>query len=117
MTDVDIVIELQFPVLFLGEVEIYDEHRTALDEALGFLDVFLEGCTFAAGNTLTIADCSLIASISSIQAVGWDLTPYANVSAWVSRCALEIPDFQEANAKGAEAFGKAVRSKLAPGQI
>lgn len=53
-------------MLFLGEVEIYDEHKTALDEALGFLDVFLEGNDFAAGNKLTIADCSLAATVSSI---------------------------------------------------
>lgn len=45
---------------------IYDEHRTALDEALGFLDVFLEGQNFACGDKITIADCALAATVSSI---------------------------------------------------
>lgn len=45
------------------------------------------------------------------------MSPYGNVSTWMARCALEIPDYQESNQKGAELFGKAVRSKLAPGQI
>ncbi|KAF2897271.1 hypothetical protein ILUMI_08911 [Ignelater luminosus] len=106
-----------FPILFLGEIEIYDEHKTNLDEALGFLDIFLEGNNFVCGDKLTIADCSLVASVSSIAAVGWDLTPYANVNAWVSRCALEIPGYAEANQAGADQFGKAVRSKLSPGQL
>jgi glutathione S-transferase len=125
----------QFPVLFLGEEEILDEHKTSLDEALGFLDVFLDGSNFAAGKDLTVADCSLVASISSIvvscgdsrrktvknanrlKAVGWDITPYANVAAWLARCALTIPDYAAANQAGADQFGKTVRSKLAPGQI
>ncbi|KAI7815277.1 glutathione S-transferase [Rhyzopertha dominica] len=106
-----------FPVLFLGEIEIPDELKGPLDEALGFLDVFLEGNDFVCGNKLTVADCSLVASVSSIAAVGWNITPYANVRAWVARCELAIPDYIEANQKGAEQFGKAVRSKLAPGQL
>lgn len=53
-------------MLFLGEEEILDEHKTSLDEALGFLDIFLEGNDFVAGNKLTAADCSLVASVSSI---------------------------------------------------
>jgi len=106
-----------FPVLFLGEVEIYDEHKTAMDEALGFLDVFLEGNDFVCGDKLTIADCSLVSSVSSIAAVGWNISPYSNVKSWVSRCALEIPDYAQANQAGADQFGKAVCSKLSPGQI
>ncbi|KAG5890147.1 hypothetical protein JTB14_010165 [Gonioctena quinquepunctata] len=53
-----------FPVLFLGENEVLDEYKGPLEEALGFLDVFLEGNDFVCGKNLTIADCSLIASVS-----------------------------------------------------
>nr|WET52671.1 glutathione S-transferase [Phaedon brassicae]WET52796.1 glutathione S-transferase [Phaedon brassicae] len=106
-----------FPVLFLGEDIIPDEHKGPLEEALGFLDVFLEGNNFVCGNNLTIADCSLVASVSSIAAVGWDLSAYSNVVTWVARCAIAIPNYEESNQKGAEEFGKAVRSKLAPGQL
>ncbi|XP_019868564.1 glutathione S-transferase 1 [Aethina tumida] len=109
--------QICFPVLFLGENQIYDEHKQSLEEALGFLDVFLQDNDFVAGSNLTIADCSLVASVSTIVAIGWDISPYSNVAAWVSRCALAIPGYAEANQEGAEAFGKAVRSKLAAGQI
>ncbi|XP_018568551.1 glutathione S-transferase 1 [Anoplophora glabripennis] len=106
-----------FPVLFLGEDQIYDEHKAPLEEALGFLDVFLEGNEFVTGNKLTVADCSLVASTSSIAAIGWDLSPYSNVAAWVARCSLAIPGYAEFNQTGADEFGKLVRSKLAPGQL
>ncbi|CAG9860483.1 unnamed protein product [Phyllotreta striolata] len=109
--------QICFPVLFLGQDEVFDEHRAQLEEALGFLDVFLEGNDFVTGKNLTIADCCLAASISTIVAVGWDISPYSNVFNWMARCSLAIPDYAEANQKGADAYGKAVRSKLAPGQI
>ncbi|GJQ66646.1 hypothetical protein Trydic_g4615 [Trypoxylus dichotomus] len=101
-----------FPVLYLGEIEIPDELRAPLDEALGFLDVFLEGNNFVTGNTVTIADYALAASVSSIVAVGWDVSPYANVSSWLTKCALDIPNYAEINQKGADEFGKAVRSNI-----
>lgn len=49
--------------------------------------------------------------------MGWNIVPYGNVSSWLAKCALAIPDYAEANQKGAEEFGKAVRSKMAPGQL
>nr|QWJ89644.1 glutathione S-transferase d2 [Sitophilus zeamais] len=106
-----------FPVLFLGEDTILDEHKQPLEEALGFLDVFLEGNNFVTGDKLTVADCCLVASVSSIVAVGWDISAYNNVKNWVARCALAIPGYSEANQAGADEFGKLVRSKLAPGQL
>ncbi|VEN60652.1 unnamed protein product [Callosobruchus maculatus] len=106
-----------FPVLFQGLDIIPDEVKLPLEEALGFLDVFLQGQNFVTGNHLTIADCSLAASVSSIAAVGWNIAPYSNVAAWLGRCALEIPDYHKSNQEGAEAFGKAVKAKLAPGQL
>ncbi|KAK4885104.1 hypothetical protein RN001_001375 [Aquatica leii] len=106
-----------FPIIYQDEVEIYDEHKAPVDEALGFLDVFLEGNDFVCGDKLTIADCSLAASVSTVAAIGWDITPYANVHSWLSRCALEIPNYAEANQKGAEEFGKIIKSKLASGHL
>jgi len=109
--------KIAYPVLFQGEDQVYEEHKTALDEALGFLDVFLEGNNFVAGDKLTIADCCLAATVSSIAAIGWSIEPYANVSNWISRCALEIPDYANANQAGADMYGKAFKKNVAPGQL
>lgn len=59
-------IDLQFPILFLGEDEIHDEKKTPLEEALGFLDIFLDGNLYVCGQNLTIADCSLAATVSTM---------------------------------------------------
>lgn len=104
-------------MLFLGEDQIYYEHRQELEEAIGFLDVFLEGNDFVCGNHLTIADCCLIASISSIVAIGWDITAYKNIISWIVKCEATIPDYAKANQEGADKFGSMVRAKLAPGQL
>lgn len=106
-----------FPVLFLGEIEVEESKKSSLEEAIGFLDIFLDENDFVTGNTLTIADISIAASLSSIIAVGWDVTAYANVAKWFAKCTLEIPGYMEINDAGAQQFGKAVKSKLAPGQI
>lgn len=58
----------------------------------------------------------VIRSNYDFQAVGWNVSPYTNVAGWLARCALAIPGYEE-NLAGAEQFGKAVKSKLAPGQI
>lgn len=106
-----------FPVLFLGEDTIEEEKKINLEEALGFLDVFIGENNFTCGNNLTIADCSLAASISTLVAIGWNISPYQNVSKWFAKCSLEIPDYYLANQVGAEEIAKIFLSKLAPGQI
>ncbi|ENN74627.1 hypothetical protein YQE_08747, partial [Dendroctonus ponderosae] len=108
---------IKFPILFLGEDQILDENKQPLEEALGFLDVFLDENSYVAGDKLTVADCSLAASVSSIVAIGWDIKAYENVNNWLARCALTIPGYEETNQAGANEFGKAVRSKMAPGQL
>lgn len=61
-----IINNFQFPILYLGEDEVHDEKKQPLEEALGFLDVFLADNAFVCGENLTVADCCLVASVSSI---------------------------------------------------
>ncbi|XP_018334171.1 glutathione S-transferase 1-like [Agrilus planipennis] len=109
--------QITHPILFSGQDEVYDEHKIPLEEALGFLDIFLDEKNFVTGKTLTIADCFLIASISTIAAIGWDITPYGNINSWFARCSLEIPGYHEVNQEGAEKYGKLIKSKLASGKL
>lgn len=53
-------------MLFRGEE--YDEQKAdQLDEALGWLNTFLEGRAFVAGDNLTIADISIIVTITNLE--------------------------------------------------
>jgi glutathione S-transferase len=57
---------LQFPVIFLGKTTVDDEQKAGIDEALSYLDKFLEGSPWIAGSKITIADFSCVTSVSSI---------------------------------------------------
>lgn len=51
-----------------------------LEEALKFLDTFLEGQKYAVGDKLTLADLALAVTVSTIDAGGVTLKPYPNVT-------------------------------------
>ncbi|XP_075222371.1 glutathione S-transferase 1-like [Lycorma delicatula] len=108
--------DICFPVLFLGETLVSEEKKLSLEEALGWVDTFLTGRPWLAGTEMTIADCACAASISSIIAVGYDISKHKKTYEWYEKCKIEMPGFNE-NLEGAEIFGQAVKSKLAPNQI
>nr|QHU79944.1 glutathione S-transferase D13 [Bemisia tabaci] len=93
-----------FPYMFAGAPR--DTAKLAkLEEAFGFFDTMLEGSIYAAGDTITVADAALAASVSTIEAVGVvDVNRYPNVSRWYRKCKATLPDYQETNEKGALAF-------------
>lgn len=101
---------IAFPALFLGEKKIPDLLRKAMTDALEFLNTFLEGSSWIAGNDVTIADLSLLASISSIVYAGVDLTKYPNIAAWYERTKT-LPGWAE-NDAGAKAWGEKVKGNL-----
>lgn len=53
-----------------------------MEEAFVFLNTFLEGKKFAAADHVTVADISLIATVSSYEVAGFDFSKYANVTRW-----------------------------------
>lgn len=99
-----------FPILFLGETEIKKTLKDDLNSTLGFLDLFLKESKWVAGDSPTIADTSIYASVSSILAVGWDIESYPNIQRWIKECSA-LPGAGE-NDEGAKQFGEAVKNKL-----
>lgn len=64
------IFEFQFPALFLGETKISADKRGHLNEAFTFMETFLENMKWFCGDTPTIADLSVYASLSSIVVSG-----------------------------------------------
>ncbi|XP_075218826.1 glutathione S-transferase 1-1-like [Lycorma delicatula] len=95
--------DLYYPVMF-GGAPFDDEKKKKLDEALGFLNTFLEKSPWAAGDNITLADLALVASVSSIEAVGYDISSYKNILNWFDKAKTTIPDYKEANGDGVEKF-------------
>ncbi|KAG8261721.1 hypothetical protein J6590_066783 [Homalodisca vitripennis] len=58
--------DICFPVLFRDETEVTADKIKSLEEALGWVELFLRDNLWVAGSNLTIADTAFLASITSI---------------------------------------------------
>jgi glutathione S-transferase len=103
---------LQRPILH-GEKNCIDQKdKDGVFEAYGFLEAFLDGKKWVAGDAVSIADYSLISSVNSLNAlIPIDPKKYPRVSAWFKRCE-ELPEY-EANRMGLEGFTTYFENKLA----
>ncbi|XP_041988886.1 glutathione S-transferase 1-1-like [Aricia agestis] len=100
-----------YPQVFAGAPE--DKEKLAkVEDALKILDIFLEGQKYVAGPNLTVADLSLVAGVSSMEASEIDFKKYANVKKWYEVVKATAPGYQEANEKGLEAFKSLVTSLI-----
>jgi len=96
--------DLYYPIMFAKQP--YDEEKAKkLDEALELTEGFLGDNNYIAGNNITIADFAVIASLTTIESVGHDLSKFPKVQAYIERCKNEIDGFTELNQQGADAFG------------
>jgi glutathione S-transferase len=85
--------------LFYGKPA--DPYR--LEKAIKSLDVMeqeLSGKGYAAGTEMTIADISLLATLTSMKAGGHDFNTHPNVANWMDKCSKEVPGYKEINQKG-----------------
>ncbi|XP_018013809.1 glutathione S-transferase 1 [Hyalella azteca] len=103
--------DFAFPVLREGEKP--DSGKLAkIYDALALLETFLEGHLFAVGNRITIADHVLVATVSTLDAAGIDITKYRNVQNWYQRCSGQMRGYEEVNGKYLPDIGKMMKPKL-----
>ncbi|CAG5033671.1 unnamed protein product [Parnassius apollo] len=103
--------EYFYPQIFAGASADKALHGK-LQEGLKFLNTFLEGNKYAAGNELTLADLSLVATVSTIDAAGISLHEYPNVERWFELVKKTAPDYEEANGRGIQVFKAMVKNLL-----
>ncbi|PNF22939.1 Glutathione S-transferase D7 [Cryptotermes secundus] len=99
------------PVFFFGEAP-KPEKLEKINEALGYLNLFLEGQDWVAGDNITIADICLVVSVSNSEAIGADISVFPNLVAWYEKMKTELEDYEEINQTGANVLGEMFRSKL-----
>ncbi|RXG71224.1 Glutathione S-transferase 1, isoform D [Armadillidium vulgare] len=101
-----------YPVLF-GDGKPEPEKLELLNEALGWLEGFLDGHDYAVGNNLTVADYVLIASVDTFIEGGIiDVSKYSSIKNWVQRCKSNMKDYEAENGKGAKEFGAFAKLKF-----
>lgn len=81
--------------MFMG-APLDESKKARLDEALGWFDTMLKGRTFCAANNITVADISLLVTVSQIEAFEFDIKSYTRIMAWFKRCkaALELYGYE-----------------------
>lgn len=87
------------------------EKLKAMVGAVELLNIFLEGNEYVAGKHLTLADLAIVASISTYELSGVDLTEFPNVSRWYAKCQDEVVGY-DVNREGIEEFRKMAVSML-----
>lgn len=76
-----------------------------MEEAMEFMNTFLGDSKYCAGDKLTIADLSLVASVSSYDVAKFDISKYANVARWYKLVKETAPGY-DLNQKGVDEFAK-----------
>ncbi|KAH8409860.1 hypothetical protein KR222_011014, partial [Zaprionus bogoriensis] len=71
------------------------EEFKKVETAFGFLNAFLEGQEYVAGNKLTIADIAILASVSTFDVVEFKLSDYPNVDKWYQNAKKVTPGWDE----------------------
>ncbi|KAH8318829.1 hypothetical protein KR074_007323, partial [Drosophila pseudoananassae] len=71
------------------------EAMKKVDSAFGHLNTFLEDQDYVAGDTLTIADIAILASVSTFEVVDYDFSPFPNVARWYENAKEVTPGWDE----------------------
>ncbi|XP_062554777.1 glutathione S-transferase 1-1-like [Armigeres subalbatus] len=86
--------------LYTSGTQGTEENRAKAHEALETLDIFLGKFRFAAADHLTIADFSLMATVSAFDLCYFDRSKYENVSKWYKACTKELVGYEDVILKG-----------------
>ncbi|KAL1122142.1 hypothetical protein AAG570_003547 [Ranatra chinensis] len=103
--------ECYHPVIWKGE-GINENLVVKVEEAFSILNTFLEGHDWVAGDEMTIADFSIVVTVSTAEGVGFDLSPYSNVVDWLQRCKDNMVDYEEVNQANLDHFVEHWKGKL-----
>ncbi|KAI4470439.1 glutathione s transferase d10 isoform a-related [Holotrichia oblita] len=91
--------------------KIPELNKKRAEEAYKFLETFLKGQEWVAGNSLTIADLHLITTVTTLNILfPFNNEKYPNIVKWVERCQA-LPYYIE-NARGLQAYSNTVTSLL-----
>ncbi|XP_030371437.1 glutathione S-transferase 1-1-like [Scaptodrosophila lebanonensis] len=78
-----------------------------IEKAFGFLNTFLEGQQYVAGDHLTVADITILATVSTFDVAGFGIKNYSNVAKWYENAKKVTPGWDE-NLAGLEDLKKRI---------
>ncbi|KAL7737313.1 hypothetical protein ACLKA6_012929 [Drosophila palustris] len=104
---------IAFPVFKHNQTEVPRTKIDAIYEVYDFLESFLGiKQTYLCGNNLTIADYSMVSSVSSLLGLAAiEQQRYPKLSAWLDRME-KLPDYQSNNGNGAQMLIDMLSAKI-----
>jgi len=104
------IVDYFHPQLMSGE-EPDERKANALKQSLDYLDLFLEKTPYVAGAHLSIADFSILASVTQLEGMEYKINSYPNLYKWVAKLKTELPYYESCNTAGIEMFKTWAKSK------
>lgn len=89
-------VEYLYPVIFRNEDPDLSK-EVSYRSALTILDRSLEKNAYVAGKNLTLADLSIVASISLAEAYNYNFRPFQNIVEWLRLMKVELSYYREVN--------------------
>lgn len=100
----------QWPPLHNGAKSIPQSSRDEIRDALLIVETFLQNFKWIAGDNLTIADFSTLATVTSLVEMGYDLSQHPNIARWFKQC-QSLDEFEE-NRIGAASLALRVKNAV-----
>ncbi|XP_036323960.1 glutathione S-transferase D1-like [Rhagoletis pomonella] len=80
---------------YIFKQPVAPETYKKIDPAFELFNTLLEGQTYAAGDSLTLADISLLATVSSYEIANYNFIKYPNVVRWYENLKKTAPGWEE----------------------
>ncbi|XP_020817315.1 glutathione S-transferase D5-like [Drosophila serrata] len=87
-------IKYYYPLIRTGQAGTEEDFKK-IESAFEFLNTFLEGQDYVAGDHLTLADIAIVSSVSTFEIMDFDFSKYANVSRWYANAKKVTPGWDE----------------------
>ncbi|XP_054739513.1 glutathione S-transferase 1-like [Anastrepha obliqua] len=100
------------PVFYKNESEVPRAKINAIYEAYGFLEAFIGDQSYLCGETITLADFSIVSTISSlVELAPIDPAKNPKLKTWLARMS-QLPYYDQANGYGAQMLIDTFKEKI-----
>lgn len=99
------VVYFQHPQMFFQRQP--EEHvEILMRDSFRILNGFLETSPYVTGDNFTIADLSILATVTLLDVISYDVNAFSAIRRWKAKLKSELPYYDEVNTAGVE-FHKA----------
>jgi len=106
--------DIVYPIFYTGKPNDDPQLDAKFKEALSILEThFLGMSPFVAGEEITIADLSMLCTLSLCESLDFDFTPYPKIKEYMDKCHRLLPYYHEINDVPVENMRKYAQMKMA----